>query len=82
MEKKGLIRKVRDLQRKNLVRVEMTEKGKQAYNNTAREESVRRIMTSLSEKECRQLISCLDKLHNRAFKELGIVSSGSYGYNK
>ncbi len=73
MEKKGLIRKTNDLDRKNMVRVELTKKGEQAYNDAARGESIRRIMTSLSEKEQHHLISCLDKLRSRALEELGIT---------
>ena len=56
-----------------MVRVELTKKGEQACNDAAKGESIRRIMTSLSENEHRQFISCLDKLRNRALEELGIT---------
>ena len=49
MEKQGLVRKVKDLDRKNLVRVVITEKGQQAYQQSTKRESIHRIMSSLSE---------------------------------
>lgn len=72
MEKKGLIRKTKDLDRKNLVRVSLTKKGKQAYNKSARRRSVHHIISALSEEERQQLSSYLRILRNRALKELGI----------
>ena len=70
MEKRGLVRKTQNLDRKNLVRVSITEKGQQAYDKSTRRKSIRKIMSSLSEEERRQLRSCLEKLQNKAFKEL------------
>ena len=72
MEKKGLVRKTRDLDRKNLVRVTLTEKGRQAYYQSSKIESIRQIMSSLSEEEHQKLISCLKTLRDRALKELGV----------
>jgi len=70
MEKRGLVRKTQDLDRKNLVRVSITEKGQQAYDKSTRRKSIHKIMSSLSEQERQQLRSCLQKLQNKAFKEL------------
>ena len=72
MEKKGLVRKTKDLVRKNLVRVTLTEKGKQAYYQSTKIESIRQIMSCLSEEECQQLSSCLKTLRDRALKQLGV----------
>jgi DNA-binding MarR family transcriptional regulator len=72
MEKEGLVRKTKDLERKNLIRVSLTEKGQQAYYQSSRLESVHRIMSSLSEEERQQLSSCLETLRDRALKELGM----------
>ncbi len=72
MEKKGLIRKTKDLDRKNLVRVTLTDKGQQAYYQSTKIESIGKIMSCLSEEECQKLISCLKTLRDRALKELGI----------
>jgi len=70
MEKKGLLTKTQDLDRKNMVRVSITEKGQQAYHKSTMRKSIRKIMSSLSEEERQQLRSCLEKLRNKAFKEL------------
>ena len=71
MEKDGLVRKVKDLDRKNLIRVELTEKGKQAYNESTKRESISGIMSSLPDKEQRQLMSYLRTVRDTALKELG-----------
>jgi len=67
MEKKGLVRRLKDLDRKNLVRVVLTEKGRQAYYQSTKQESIRQIMSSLSEEERQQLTSCLHTLRDKAF---------------
>jgi len=74
MQKEGLITKAKDLERKNLVRVAMTEKGRQAYSQSTKRESIHRILTALSEKECQQIRTCLEKLRNKALEELGTAS--------
>ena len=73
MKKQGLIRKVNDLGRKNLVRVVLTKEGQEAYYWSAKEEAVRRIISTLSEEERRQLALCLYSLWGRALEELGII---------
>ena len=72
MEKKGLIRKTKDLDRKNLVRVSLKEKGKQAYDDSIARESIHKILSVLSEEDHRQLSSYLVKLRDRALGELRI----------
>jgi len=72
MEKEELVRRVRDLDKKNLVRIEITEKGQQVYDRSAKRTVIHRIMSSLSKEEQHQLRSLLEKLHGRAYKELGI----------
>ena len=70
MEKDGLVSKTKDLDRKNLVRVTITEKGREAYDHSTKWNSVRRLMSSLSEGERRQLRSYLERVRDRALKEL------------
>ena len=72
MGKKRLVTKTKDLPRKNLIRVSLTDKGKQAYYQSTKIESIRQIMSSLSEQERQQLSLCLDTIRNRALKELGM----------
>ncbi len=70
MEKKGLVRTSKDLDRKNMVRVTLTDKGKQAYHQSTKRESIRRIMSSLSEEQRQQLASSLQALRDEALKWL------------
>lgn len=71
MEKQGLVRKAKNLDRKNLVRVELAEKGIGAYNQSSRRESLHRIMSYLSDEERRQLNAILNALRDRALREAG-----------
>ena len=72
MEKEGLVKKVNDLDRKNLVRVELTVRGQKVYNHAFKRAVIHRIMSSLSEEEGQQLSSCLEKLRSSTFSELGL----------
>ena len=72
MESKGLVKKVKDLDRKNIVRVEVTEKGWKSYDYAAKLTSIHRIMSTLSQKERHELNVLLDKLCGRAGEEIGI----------
>ncbi len=71
MEKDGLIRKVKDLEKRNLVRVVLTEKGKEAHQLSTRRESIHRIMACLSREERKLVKAALEKLWGRALEELG-----------
>jgi len=72
MEKQGLVKKVNDLDRKNLVRVCLTDKGRQVYHEAVKRETILKILSCLSETEGQQLESSLKKLRDEALKELGI----------
>lgn len=72
MEKKRLVSKTKDLPKKNQIRVSLTDKGEQACDQATKIESIRQIMSSLSEQERQQLSSRLKTLRDRALKELGI----------
>ncbi len=72
MKKKGLLTKVKDLDRKNQVRVKLTGKGRQAYKYAAKRATPNRMISFLSADEQGQLSSCLEKLRGRASEELGI----------
>ena len=71
MEKQGLVKKVRDLDRKNLVRIELTEKGSEVYNQVIKRDSIHTIMSALSDEERRQFSSTLKTIRDRALKESG-----------
>jgi len=72
MEKEELVKKVKDLDRKNLVRVTVTEKGYQYYKKSAERQSIHRILSCLSREERQQLRSSLEKLREEGRRELGI----------
>lgn len=68
MVKKGLVRKVSDLDGKNLVRITLTDKGRQIYRQAIKRESIHRIMSSLPEKDRQQLWSYLVILQDKAWE--------------
>jgi len=72
MEEKGFVQKVMDLERKNLVRVILTEKGQSVYGSTTKRESLHRIMSALSKEKSKQLKELLLELHASGRKELGL----------
>ena len=50
----------------------MTEKGKQAYFQSLKRESLHNIMSCLSEAEREQLMPCLLRIRDKGLKEAGI----------
>jgi len=68
MQKKGLIKKARDPNRKNIWSVSLTEKGRNAYSNSTKMDSLYNAISALSENECKQLESILRKMRDRALK--------------
>ncbi len=72
MEKQGLVRKVKDLERKNQVRIELTEKGRECYKTSLVPESIPKIASVLSEEERKLFISSLVKLREAAIKYAGM----------
>jgi DNA-binding MarR family transcriptional regulator len=72
MVEKGFVKKAHDLDRKNLVRISLTEKGQQVYERSTKRGPIHRIMSVLSEEERTQLRGLLGKLHSQARKEIGL----------
>lgn len=72
MEKEGLILRTRDLRRKNQVRISITRKGRRAYRKSLARESIKNIMSCLSDEECQQFTSLLLKLRDKALQEIGV----------
>lgn len=76
LQKKRLVRKVKDLDRKNLVRIELTDKGeelyRQAYNISITDKAIYRILRALSEEQYQQLMASLEVLFEKALQELEI----------
>jgi DNA-binding MarR family transcriptional regulator len=72
MAKKGLIKKSKDLERKNMVRVTVTEKGKEAYEVTTKRGPIHRILSALDKEERQQFRQYLEKVMVKAREELGM----------
>jgi DNA-binding MarR family transcriptional regulator len=72
MTEKGFVKKQHDLERKNLVRVSLTEKGQKVYEHSTKRGPIHRIMSTLSDDERTQLRLLLEKLHTQARKEIGL----------
>jgi DNA-binding MarR family transcriptional regulator len=72
MAKRGLVKKVKDLDRKNLVRVVMTEKGKKTYELSTKRGPIHRIMSSMDPQEKENFRATLEKLMSTARKEIGL----------
>jgi DNA-binding MarR family transcriptional regulator len=72
MEEKELIDKSTDPNRKNMIRIGVTEKGIEAYKLTTKRGPIHRIMGSLSKDESDQLIRALDIIIGKTKDELGL----------
>jgi DNA-binding MarR family transcriptional regulator len=72
MEKQGLVRKVKDLDRKNQVRIELTENGQEFYKTSLVPDCIPKIASVLSEEERKLFISSLVKLREAAIKHAGM----------
>jgi len=71
MEKKGLLIKTKDMKRKNMARIVLTEKGEEAHRQAMEKRQViADIMSSLSQEECNNLRTYLEKLQESAFGKL------------
>ena len=78
MERDGLVNRVKDLERKNLVRIEVTEKGYQGFVRATGRPITKTIMSVLSKEEHQTLWSILAKLRSKALSELGAKRTAVY----
>ena len=70
MEKQGLLKKVKDMARKNQVRIEVTEKGQKMYERSFIPKNLIDILSVLKEKERKQFVASLLKLRQQAIKHV------------
>jgi len=70
MEKKGLIVKTRDREKKNMWRVSITEKGRNAYYNSLKRESLHTIMSAFTADEKKHMVSFIKKMRDNALLQL------------
>jgi DNA-binding MarR family transcriptional regulator len=69
MEKQGLVRKTKDLPRKNIVRVTLTEKGAEATAQASKTKVMNNILSCLSPVEHDTLVECVERLRDKAIEE-------------
>jgi DNA-binding MarR family transcriptional regulator len=72
MAKNGLVIKVKDMERKNLVRVMITEKGQTAYELSTKRGPIHRIMQTLNAEEKRVFRGYLERILTKARQEIGL----------
>jgi DNA-binding MarR family transcriptional regulator len=72
MEKRGLVKKLKDLDRKNLVRVAITDKGRKAFEQSSKRGPIHRIMGELNQREKKIMRKYLETIFAKARKELGM----------
>ena len=70
MAAKDLVKKETDENKKNLIRVSLTENGRRIHNQIVQTMCIYRIMAELSEAQCKQLKKCLDILLAKTQTEL------------
>jgi DNA-binding MarR family transcriptional regulator len=68
MEKQGLVKLVKDLPRRNMVRVVMTKKGEATYKHISNRAVMREIIASLNKQEKKKLWDILLKLRGVSLK--------------
>lgn len=73
MEKEGLVSKAKDPGKKGLVNVTLTEKGRQVLSQSMKRESIRKVMSCLSDEEREQLRSSLEKLRDNGLNNMTTV---------
>ncbi len=71
MEKKGLVRRVNDLEKKNRVRITLTPKGLETYRCSEKREKIKGVLSSLPEEDRERLWSYLQALRDTALNHLG-----------
>lgn len=72
MERQGLVRKTKDLERKNMVRISLTDKGEEALRQAQTSEAISKVMSCFSNEEKDCLREYLLTLRSKALEELGI----------
>ena len=73
MERDGLVTKSKDKNQEGIKIIKITPKGKKAYTQSTKRESINKILSCLSEEEHQQLWSILEKLRESGLNELHAV---------
>ncbi len=70
MEGEGLVRKTKGHQRKNMIKVELTNKGEKAYRLSRKLVSITNIFSSLTDQDKNRLKKYLQSLRNNALVQV------------
>ena len=70
MEKQGLLKRTKNMERKNLIRITLTAKGENTLKQAMKKEGVKHVLSKLSEEQRRQLKGSLLALKEAGMKEL------------
>ena len=72
MEKQGLIKRVKDLPKRNMVRISLTAKGEELYKISTQRVTMHEIFDVISDEERKIIWDYLQRLRDRALKLAGI----------
>ena len=78
MEKEGIIKKVKDPKKKNLMSITLTNKGHELYVKGLERNAINSVMSTLTEDEKQALWAILAKLRDKSMIELGKESVNLY----
>ena len=78
MEKQGLIKKTKNLEKKNLIRISLTEKGRKIAAQSMKSDFLQRLFGDLSEEERRQFRKILEKIQDTAVEELDMKNKSPH----
>lgn len=70
MEKQGLLKRTKNMERKNLIRITLTAKGENTLKQAMKKEGVKHVLSRLSEDQRRNLKQSLVALKEAGMKEL------------
>ena len=80
MEKQGLIKRAKNMERKNLIRVTLTTKGENALKQAMKKEGVKHVLSKLTEEQRRQLKQSLTALKEAGMKELNLSPKARHSF--
>ena len=78
METQGLVKRARDLKRRNIIRVQLTDKGEKAYLESRRSRVIHEILSALDNERRNALFKDLKELFNKSVDLLNKSYSGEY----
>ena len=78
MEAQGLVKRARDLKRRNVIRVQLTDKGEKAYIQSRYSNVIHEILSTLDNERRNLLFKDLKELFNKSVDLLNKSYSGEY----